>query len=71
MAKTQFSLSDNPKLIGKPENFVINVQRIKISGGAGFLVAYTGNIMTMPGLPKIPSACKIDINDNGDIMGVI
>lgn len=70
MAKTQYSLSDNPKLIGKPEDFVINVQGVKVSGGAGFLVVYTGNIMTMPGLPKVPSAFQMDLDDNGNIIGI-
>jgi len=70
MAKTQYSLSDNPKMLEKPEGFDLNVQGVKISGGAGFVVVYTGNIMTMPGFPKIPSAYKIDIDDKGNIIGL-
>ncbi|MGB9858104.1 MAG: formate--tetrahydrofolate ligase [Dictyoglomaceae bacterium] len=70
MAKTQYSLSDNPKLRGKPNNFFINVNKIKLSLGAGFLVVYTGDILTMPGLPKIPSAEKIDIDEEGNITGL-
>lgn len=71
MAKTQYSLSDNPKILGKPDNFSISIQRIKPSLGAGFIVAYAGNIITMPGLPKIPLATKIDIDDSGDVTGII
>lgn len=70
MAKTQYSLSDNPNLLGRPENFEINVREIKVSAGAGFIIVMTGEIMTMPGLPKVPSAEKIDINENGTITGL-
>ncbi len=70
MAKTQYSLSDNPKLLGRPENFEITVREIKISAGAGFIVALTGEIMTMPGLPKAPAAEKIDIDEKGVITGL-
>lgn len=70
IAKTQYSLSDNPTLLGKPENFNITVRDIKIANGAGFIIVYTGNIMTMPGLPKIPAAEKIDINKDGAIEGL-
>jgi formate--tetrahydrofolate ligase len=70
MAKTQYSLSDNPKLIGRPRNFNITIKKVKVSAGAGFIVAYTGNIMTMPGLPKHPIAEEIDINDTGKISGL-
>jgi len=70
MAKTQYSLSDNPNLLGRPENFEINVREIKVSAGAGFIVALTGEIMTMPGLPKVPAAEKIDIDENGIITGL-
>lgn len=70
MAKTQYSLSDNQKLLGRPENFDVTVREIKISAGAGFIVAITGEIMTMPGLPKVPSAEKIDINNSGIITGL-
>lgn len=67
IAKTQFSLSDNPKLLGKPENFIINVNRLEVWGGAGFVVVYTGDILTMPGFPKIPSALKMNIDEFGNI----
>lgn len=67
IAKTQFSLSDNPKILGKPENFSINVNKLKISAGAGFVVVYTGDILTMPGLPKVPSAVNIDIDEYGNV----
>ena len=56
MAKTQYSFSDDPKLLGAPENFTVTVRNIKVSAGAGFLVALTGDILTMPGLPKVPAA---------------
>jgi len=69
MAKTQYSLSDNPTLLGRPEGFSITIREIKISAGAGFLVVLTGDIMTMPGLPKVPSAQIIDIV-NGEIQGL-
>lgn len=70
MAKTQYSLSDNPNMLGRPENFEINVRELKVSAGAGFIVAMTGEIMTMPGLPKVPSAEKIDIDEKGIITGL-
>jgi len=70
IAKTQYSLSDNPSLLGKPENFRITVRDAKLSSGAGFVVIYTGDILTMPGLPKIPSAMKIDCDKNGNISGL-
>ncbi|MBU3101018.1 MULTISPECIES: formate--tetrahydrofolate ligase [Clostridium] len=70
VAKTQNSLSDNPKLLGRPTNFTINIKEITISNGAGFIVALTGNIMTMPGLPKIPAANKMDIFEDGTITGL-
>ncbi|MGN0173970.1 MAG: formate--tetrahydrofolate ligase, partial [Acutalibacteraceae bacterium] len=70
MAKTQYSLSDNPKLLGRPSGFRITVKKVKISAGAGFVVCLTGDIMTMPGLPKIPSAEKIDVDENGVISGL-
>ena len=70
IAKTQYSLSDNPKLLGRPENFEITVREIKVSAGAGFVIALTGDIMTMPGLPKVPSAERIDIDENGTITGL-
>ncbi|MDP4180646.1 MAG: formate--tetrahydrofolate ligase [Bacillota bacterium] len=70
MAKTQYSLSDNPSLLGRPEGFDITVREVRISAGAGFIVAITGDIMTMPGLPKVPAAEKIDIDENGKITGL-
>lgn len=70
VAKTQYSLSDNPSLLGKPENFNITVRDLKLSAGAGFVVALTGDIMTMPGLPKLPAANKIDCDNNGNISGL-
>lgn len=70
MAKTQYSLSDNPLLLGRPENFDITVREVRISAGAGFIVVLTGDIMTMPGLPKVPAAEKIDIDEAGIISGL-
>ena len=70
MAKTQYSFSDDPKLIGAPDDFILNVRDLKISAGAGFIVAYTGDIMTMPGLPKVPSAENIDVDEMGIISGL-
>lgn len=71
VAKTQYSLSDDPTKLGKPENFEITVSDIKLSAGAGFVVAYTGNIMTMPGLPKMPAANRIDCDNDGHISGLV
>jgi len=70
MAKTQYSLSDNPALKGRPENFEITVKEVRVSNGAGFIVALNGDIMTMPGLPKVPAANRMDILDNGEIVGL-
>ena len=70
VAKTQYSLSDDPTKLGKPENFVITVRDVKLSAGAGFVVALTVDIMVMPGLPKAPAALKIDCDNNGDISGL-
>ncbi|MCL6519544.1 MAG: formate--tetrahydrofolate ligase [Armatimonadetes bacterium] len=70
IAKTQNSLSDNPKVWGRPRNFKITVREAKVSAGAGFVVIYAGNIMTMPGLPKIPAAVKIGIKPDGEIYGL-
>lgn len=70
MAKTQSSLSDDPNKIGRPENFKITVREIKVAAGAGFIVALTGNILTMPGLPKHPAAEKMDITNEGKISGL-
>ena len=70
MAKTQYSLSDNPNMLGKPENFKITVSSASLSNGAGFVVLQTGSIMTMPGLSKSPAAFRIDIDDNGNTVGL-
>ena len=70
MAKTQYSLSDNPSLLGRPSGFDITVKEVKISNGAGFIVVLTGDVMTMPGLPKVPAANKMDILENGEIVGL-
>ena len=70
MAKTQYSFSDDQKLLGAPDGFTVTVRNIKVSAGAGFLVALTGDIMTMPGLPKVPAAEKIDVDENGKITGL-
>ena len=70
MAKTQYSLSDDPTLLGAPEGFTVTVRNIKVSAGAGFLVALTGDILTMPGLPKVPAAEKIDVDEHGKISGL-
>lgn len=70
VAKTQYSLSDNPALLGAPNGFDITVRDVRISNGAGFVVVYTGNIMTMPGLPKVPAANNIDVDENNVISGL-
>ncbi|MBO5047456.1 MAG: formate--tetrahydrofolate ligase [Clostridia bacterium] len=70
MAKTQYSFSDNAALLGAPENFTVTVKNVKVSAGAGFIVALTGNIMTMPGLPKVPAAERIDVDADGKIIGL-
>lgn len=70
VAKTQYSLSDNPALLGAPKGFDITVRDVRISNGAGFVVVYTGNIMTMPGLPKVPAANNIDVDKNNVISGL-
>ena len=70
MAKTQYSFSDDPALLGAPKGFTVTVRNVKVSAGAGFLVALTGDIMTMPGLPKVPSAEKIDVDEDGRITGL-
>ena len=70
MAKTQYSLSDNPSLLGRPSGFDITVKEVKVSNGAGFIVVLTGDVMTMPGLPKAPAANKMDILENGEIVGL-
>ena len=70
MAKTQYSFSDDPALLGAPENFTVTVRSLKVCAGAGFIVALTGDIMTMPGLPKAPAAEKIDVDEHGKITGL-
>ena len=70
MAKTQYSFSDDPTLLGAPQDFTVTVSNVKVCAGAGFIVAYTGDIMTMPGLPKVPAAEKIDVDENGRISGL-
>ncbi len=70
VAKTQYSFSDDPTLLGAPEDFTVTVRQLKVSAGAGFIVALTGDIMTMPGLPKVPAAEKIDVDENGIISGL-
>ena len=70
MAKTQYSFSDDATKLGAPGGFTVTVRKIKVSAGAGFIVALTGNIMTMPGLPKVPAAERIDVDENGKISGL-
>ena len=70
MAKTQYSLSDDPEKLGRPEGFTVSVSKVKVSAGAGFIVVQTGDIMTMPGLPKVPAAERIDIDADGVITGL-
>lgn len=70
MAKTQYSLSDNPNLLAKPQGFDITVKEVRVSNGAGFIVVQTGDIMTMPGLPKVPAANKMDVLKSGEIIGL-
>lgn len=70
IAKNQYSLSDDPERLGRPENFTIHVREVYVSAGAGFIVAITGTVMTMPGLPRIPAAERIDVNRNGKITGL-
>lgn len=70
MSKTQKSISDNPSLLGAPKNYTLNIDEIKLASGAGFIIAMAGGIIDMPGLPKIPAACNIDIDKNGKISGL-
>ena len=70
MAKTQYSFSDDATKLGAPTGFTVTVRKVKVSAGAGFIVALTGNIMTMPGLPKVPAAERIDVDENGKISGL-
>ena len=68
--KTQYSLSDDQTKLGRPTGFTLTVREVKLSAGAGFIVALTGSIMTMPGLPKAPAALKIDVDNDGKITGL-
>ena len=70
MVKTQYSFSDDQTLLGAPEGFAVTVRNLKVSAGVGFIVALTGDIMTMPGLLKVPAAEKIDVDENGKITGL-
>ena len=70
MAKTQYSFTDQAAILGAPEGFRITVRELKVSAGAHFVVALTGNVLTMPGLPKVPAAENIDVDDNGVISGL-
>jgi len=70
MAKTQYSLSDDAKKLGRPTGFNITIRELKVSAGAGFIVTLTGNILTMPGLPKVPAAERVDVDENGKIVGL-
>ena len=70
MAKTPLSLTDNPKLVGRPTDFNITIKEIRVNAGSQFLVCLTGDIMTMPGLPKEPLAKKIDLDENGEIINI-
>ena len=70
IAKTQYSFSDDPSKLGAPEGFTLTIRSVKVSAGAGFVVALSGDIMTMPGLPKVPAAVNIDVTDDGKITGL-
>ena len=70
IAKTQYSFSDDPTKLGAPTDFTVTVRNVKVSAGAGFIVVLTGDILTMPGLPKVPAAEKIDVDDAGKIVGL-
>ena len=70
IAKTQYSFSDDPTKLGAPEHFTVTVKNVKVSAGAGFVVVLTGDILTMPGLPKVPAAEKIDVDESGRITGL-
>ena len=70
IAKTQYSFTDDPTKLGAPEDFTVTVKNVKVSAGAGFIVVLTGDIMTMPGLPRVPAAEKIDVDENGVISGL-
>ena len=70
IAKTQYSFSDDPKKLGAPEDFTVSVRGVRLSAGAGFIVALTGDVLTMPGLPRVPAAEGIDVTDDGVISGL-
>ena len=70
IAKTQYSISDNPKLLGAPRDFTLTIRSARLSAGAGFVVAFAGEIIAMPGLPKAPAALSIDVNEKGEIQGL-
>lgn len=70
IAKTQYSLSDNAKLLGRPTDFTLHIESVELSNGAGFVVCRTGSVMTMPGLSKKPAAYSIDIDENGNTVGL-
>jgi formate--tetrahydrofolate ligase len=70
MAKTQYSLSSDPLLKGRPQGFDVPLRGLRLAAGAGFVVVFTGDIMTMPGLPKVPAAEAIDINERGEVVGL-
>ena len=70
IAKTQYSFSDDPAKLGAPTDFTVTVRNVRIAAGAGFVIVLTGDIMTMPGLPKVPAAEKIDVDENGRITGL-
>ena len=70
VAKTQYSFSDDPSRLGAPEHFEMNIRQVRLSAGAGFIVVLTGDVMTMPGLPKVPAANRMDIDENGVITGL-
>ena len=70
MAKTQYSFSDDAKKMGAPKDFTVKISNLKVAAGAGFIVALTGTIMTMPGLPKVPAAENIDVDNDGNITGL-
>jgi formate--tetrahydrofolate ligase len=70
MAKTKYSLTDDPTKLGRPEDFTITIRELRPSIGAGFIVALTGDVMTMPGLPKVPSAVNMGLNEDGSVEGL-
>jgi len=70
IAKTQYSFSDNPKALGAPRGFTLNIRQVRLNAGAGFIVAFAGDIIAMPGLPKVPAAEGIDVTEDGVITGL-